>query len=532
MTARRPSKISGAIPIHGPREEEHFRRLLHAFNEDRLEVDADENLREAVDSQTLRVARNLPGEIEIQPLHPALTNYGPVSAANFFRQARANQQPAARRPPAPLRAGLWPRSQKASRSYNGYLSNSCSASAWQHTRLADSPDLLQSFNAEPQNPVALMEVGKSCRHTKEDLIGNGENQLPSRRKGPKRVRRTGARERRDDEENLPQQPQHILHGAVLLRNMRLSRAERRNRGDSSEESLTAREARDRREPAPKLETRSGVFQSTRPLSSDPAHCLMQDWLRETRGDASPRNDGDGPSFVQLRRSTDEEVHSAIDPLRCSPVPQAQRTRTSVGPRHSQPSSPPSDTKARNERIWQDSVGHALLDPGDHEFDTSDDDSTSSRGDSALDHALMDLDPNIPQVSARSHSSSIGDDRTKDTKLAFLEYLKVPTLSPKQEEQAHFLPSKLIMEGDELSAIHQNGFKHEQIAPMNAVEDNLGGGQMELTPLTPGPNFGAMEVDTPEASTLTELDRTERLRATKDSLALGNRAADSTIGKSA
>lgn len=467
MTARRPSRILGDLPNHPPRDEEHFRRLLHAINEDTWED-------EAVDSQVLRFARDVPDETTVPVVHPALTDYGPESAADFFRQARANQQPATQGPPSPLRAGRRPRNLKVSRSGADNLLTDFPSSLRQCGASTDRPDLLKPSEAESkllsESPNTSIGERKPWRRTTEEQLGNNENKVPLRRKGTKRARRTSSRNETNSEENPPQ-PHEIPRGPAPLRNMRLQRAVPVNQDDQGEESHSDRDAQGTREPAASLEASARLNIFDRPAPADLGESSMQGRLQATRGESELRCDDDLVGVNYLLPSTEDDVPSADDQSSPHQMPRTSRSRTAVGCRRSRLSSPPHTSQASGRQSLRDSAFRAVLGQDDHEFEGSDGNFASSGEELTRNHALTGLPPNTSRLAQRSLDRNAERRNNGDIMSPFLGYPAAPTWIAEQQQPFPQPPASTTPHGDPF-ARRQTVFRYEQVSPGSPPQDSV------------------------------------------------------------
>ena len=480
MTARRPSRISAAgVSADVPRYDEQFRRLLDAFNEDRAEHETPESLQETVDARILRFARDLSSETVPQAVHPALTDYGPESAATFFRQARANHPPTRQRSPAPFGARNRPSNKSLSRAQSKTVSKNPILSDRHLVAPSEHPELLKLPDAEHQRssetPVVRTDAGKAWRCTSENPLWVDENQSPSRRKGPKRARRTSNREETDGAENPPQ-IQNIPHGADLLRDMRLRRVTQRNQGDLSEHDQTSLMDQDTREPAENSRAVSRDNSHNRPVSADAGDGSMQDEFQAT-GRGVQAEDGDDVVNA-INRSVanlDPETLPVRDQSRPFQMRRAHYRRTSLCNRRSIFSSPSRSTHARRQ-LLRDRVARALLQPRDHEREGSDNDSISSQDGSILDMGLTVRNPSLRRLIARHLSGSLDGDESEDIIIPFLEYVTAPVSSTEQEEPSS-LPSASTATIAELFLPHHTPFRYEQIAPTKTLGGRRWGEQV-------------------------------------------------------
>jgi hypothetical protein len=469
MTARRPSRISGGVPVDGPRDEEQYRRLLHALNEDGGEHEATGNLQEAVNANALQFARDLTSHTASVAIHPALTDYGPASAATFFRQAHAiHHQPTLQRPPAPLRPGLRPRSARLSRTQSKQLCNDSTPSGWPVAVLGEEPAPIKSPTAENQHPSDTPFVGTDERafgsRPSDDTSWGDENQLPSRKNAPKRARRTSNREGNDNDENPPQ-AHSVPHGATLLRGMRLRRAAQRECEDFNSHQPMIPVDQDT------LEVRAGSRANghDRPISANAAEGSMQDEIRVVGGGVQTGDDDDLSSIIDSSLAdVDAEALPVPDQWRSIRVRRNRSRRTSLGNRRSTLSPPTRSSQARRS-LFRDSVVRALPETQDHELEGSDDDSVSSQDASVLNAGLADADPNTLRRAAQNLHQNGGGNDSQDVAIPFLDYLMAPVLSTEQQETPS-QPSASTPSIVDLST-YQRSFRYEQIAPVSTLDDH-------------------------------------------------------------
>ncbi len=496
MTARRLSRILGDVPVNGPRDEEHFRRLLHTSNEDIGEHEPAEQLQlqEAVNAHLHQFAREDPDETPSVAVHPALTDYGPDSAAIFFRQTRADHCLMLSNPPASLRAGLRPRSGKGSGSQSKQLTND---SLSIHSPIT-GPRKARDHSESPYVPkqrssessTACMEVERSLSRAGEDLLRGDGNQLLSPRQGPKRARRTSHREQNDNEEN-PRQVSSGPHGAALLRDMRLRRAVRRERADLSCHNLMALVDQDTQEPIAEY----------RPVS-----------FTITTDDISPTNACEGSAqceFQMTSRSNqtgdNENGASFIDPSSAAldapdlPIPdrwrpaeahRAHSRRTVLGHRHSTLSPPPQNTQARRQ-FSRDSVFRALLETPDHDIEASDAESVSSQDALVSNARLADANSNIPRRLARNLPRSLEDDNGEDVVTSFVQHPTAPVRSTEQPETLLQSSASTLPRAD-LPPASSRSFRYDQIAPPVFAEDRHQKGWTDLHQPPSAPKYSTEE----------------------------------------
>ncbi len=480
MTARRPSKITSDVPAHASRDEEHFRRLLNGLSEDRWENEPAGSLQDAANAQILRVQRELPDEKADPKIHPTFTDYGPESAANVFRQARPNHQSTSQSPPARLHGETRSRNQKIPRSIQGKFCYDFPVG--RSAALGEGPELLTCPAPDSQrlteSPGASIEARKSWCRTNEDLLESEENKAPLRRKGPKRARRTSTWQGTTNEENATH-PQNAPHGAALLRSMRLRRAAGVTRVQRNEGTLPAWDDENFRASPQTLGTHSWFNMSNRPASADLGLNSMQDWPQETREEAELERDDDLDRVNDLQQSMEAEALSADDHWRPMQVPQAQRSRTSVGCRSSRLSSPPGITQASRRQTLQDSFVRTLVEPGEDEYVGSDGESTSSRED----YSLTDMHPNVIRFGARNISTSVECHNNEGIKPPFSQFLTIRASMTKQQHTS-LQPSVSTALHYDVSAPYRTSFKYEEIAPAKALKDAVqrGGAMSPLRPL--------------------------------------------------
>ena len=464
MTARRLSKISSDI-LNPPSRHERFRRRLNAINEDRWDEDeAGGTLQEALNSELLRFTREVPDETAAPPVvHPALTDYGPDSAANFLRLAPANQQRALQGPTATLRARRRPRNRRVSQMKAGNVSSSLLFPFWKSTGLREGSDLLGSSDAEDKllsyTPGASMDARKSFQRASEQLPGKDESTVALQRTGSKRARRASTRKGKTHEENTPQS-YDIPHGAALLRRIRLRRIEPHNQGDLNEGSSNVWNAQDIREPTTSIGACSRVNRYGRPAYAEPAERPMQAMLQGTgeQGELLWEDDLIGDTCPQT--CMEDDVLSDDDQWSPFRAPQAQPSMNSVRRRRSRPSSPLDTSQASRKQVLHDSNFGAFLEPKEHEYEGSDGDSASSGEGIALNHSLSDLHPNLLRSTRLDLRSRTERHNNEESISPFLGYLTVPT-SFAEQQQSSLQPSASTLFNGDLSPQYQS-LQNEQI----------------------------------------------------------------------
>lgn len=476
MTARRPSRISGGVPVSGPRDEEQFRRLLHTFNEDLAEHEPAEQLQlqEAVNAHLLQFAREDPDKTDAVAVHPALTDYGPVSAATFFRQARADHRPTLPTPPASLRTGLRPRSGKGSGRQFKQLSDEPVPAHSLITAVREHRDYLEPPCVENQRsseiPPACQDIGSPWSRTSQNLLGGDENQLPSRRQGPKRPRRTSNRQQ-SDRDHESWQIASRSYGAALLRDMRLRRAARREREGSSCHDLTSLMNHNTQEPT--RESRSNLLTSTNNsmVSTNTRESSVRDKFQATSGSSQPGDD-DHDDRANLTDSSFATLDAGV-----LPVPDQRRPAegcrahcriNSLGNRRSTLSTPPRNTQARRQFL-RDSVFRALLEDPEQDREASDGGSASSQDALVPNTHLADANANMLQKVTRDLRGRLEDDDSEDMVTPSSQYLTAPVPSIEQQKILS-KPSASTLPRADLSPTCPKSFKYERRASVSLLGD--------------------------------------------------------------
>jgi hypothetical protein len=227
MTARRPSRITGQLSTSGSQDEEHYRELLQAVSDVRWDVEPGDDLRDSLNAQIRRFARDMPDDPAVRPVHPALTDYGPESASRYFQQARANQEANIQQQSVPIpRASLGSRSQKTSPiKAHGRVGETETAARQTRSRNDADPARTSYNEREPISNRLGSPTGarKLWRQASEESSNRDEDPSFSSRKATKRVRRGRDGEQPESPKNIPR-PHTSPTGVTTLRNMRSRRA--------------------------------------------------------------------------------------------------------------------------------------------------------------------------------------------------------------------------------------------------------------------------------------------------------------------
>ena len=412
MTARRPCRILGDLPVQQPQDENQLRRLLHATHHARFEAESAGVHHDDVDSQAFRYARDVPDDMSVLIVHPALTDYGPESAAHFFRQADANQQPVSQEPPSPPpppRAERRPKNKKASRPGADNMPSDFLSPLRQYDTATEHPEFANSAGAKskplPEIWNTLGGAWKPSRPTQRGQLANNENQVPLRRKGTKRARRTSSWNETHDEDNPPQ-PHNIPQNSALLRNMRLRRAGLVNQDDDGGESQSDWDDKD-------TETASNLEAYTRLNVSD---MLASADRGDSRGSAKQGSLGGTKIEIELGSDDDDsdgvehDLHTSMeadvlsmdnDQWRQHQTPSTVRSRAAVDRRRSQFSSSQQASRMSGRQGLRENASGVILEQDDHEYEGLDGDIASSDEDLTRNRALNELHPNRSRPTSRS-----------------------------------------------------------------------------------------------------------------------------------
>lgn len=470
MTARRQSRTSAGVAGQVTQYEDQFRRLLDALNRDWTERQVGGNLQETVGARIRRLARDISNETVSQPLHPALTDYGPDSAATFFRQTRANKPPTRQRSPASPGGRIRPRNDHSFRARSGSLSNSPTPSDRHTGDPREHLELLKSPVAErrhrSQTLAGCTDAEKIWGRTFENSQWDDENLLPSQRKGPKRARRKSNREQAADVENPPQ-THNPPHGAALLRGMRLGSVTQRNQDDLIELNQTNLPSQDGRAPAENSPAVSPVVpradSHNRPVSAEAWDDSMQDGFQATGRHIQAEDDDDAINQIVTSVAcldSERETPLVRDQSRTFQISRSHHRRTSLFSRRSALTSPARSARAHRD-ILGSRIARAFLQRNyEQDFDA---DSTSSQDGSTLDAANASL----RQIIARHLSGSSDGDESEDVMTPFLEHLMV-LMSSTEHKGLSLLPSALTATIAERATPHHTSYRYDQIIPSKTL----------------------------------------------------------------
>jgi hypothetical protein len=455
MTARRPCRILGDLPLHQPRDEDQLRRLLHAIHDERLEAEAAGILHDDVDSQAFRYARDAPDDIPVLIVHPALTDYGPEAAEKFFRQAHTNYQPPSQQLPSPIRAGRRPRNQTTLRLRADDLLSDFPSSLQQYDTAAEHPGFTNPAGTEskplPKAPNTSSGARKLCHPTLGTQLANNENQVPLRRKGTKRARRASTRNQTSGEENPPQQ-HNISQNSALLRNMRLRRAGLVNQDDYGEDSNSDWDDKGTQETAANLEASSWLDEADRLASvdrGDRRESAKQDRLQATKKEIQIGWDDDWDGDLDginhhLQPSTEADMLSTETEEQWSPheMPSAARRRTAADRRRSQLSSRKTTSQMSGRQSLQEIASSALLDQDDREYEGLDGDIANSEEDLSRNYAPNELHSNMSRCTPRSLIRNSERQNNEIIMSPCLSFLAAPILLSGQLTSVPIMPHSI------------------------------------------------------------------------------------------
>jgi hypothetical protein len=412
MTARRPCRILGDLPVQQPQDENQVRRLLHATHHARSEAESAGVHHDDVDSQAFRYARDVPDDMSVLIVHPALTDYGPESAARFFRLADANHQPMSQEPPPPTRSERRPRNQKASRPGADSMLSDFSSPFQQYDTATEHPEFANPARAKskplPEVSNTLSGTRKLSRPTQREQLANDENQVPLRRKGTKRARRTSGWNRTHGEDNPPQ-AHNIPQNSALLRNMRLRRAGLVNEGNDCDDSQSDWDDKDTEtasnlEAYPRLNVCDSLASADRGDRSESAKQGSLEAKKIELEVESVDDDTDGVSH-DLRTNVKADVMSMDDDQsRQHRTPAAARSRAAVDRRRSQLSSSRHASRRPGRQGLRDNASALSLEQNNDENEGLDGGIASSDDDLTRNRVLNELHSNTSRRFNRNTES--------------------------------------------------------------------------------------------------------------------------------
>ena len=493
MTARRPSRISGDIPNPPPRDEEHFQRLL-AMGDDRWEdaaAAAAGNHHDPMDSQAIRFARDLPDETDIPVVHPALTNYGPDSAADFFRQARANQQPPTQGPPSSHLAKRRSRGHKSWLPGRGRLSEEALSTTGQYdtsTEDLDLPNPSQAENKLLSDSFGMLRSTRKLWHRpREELAGNNENSVPSRRKGPKRARRTSIHNERYSEDKP--QPHNSPHSAAVLRSMRFRQAGALHQEDYDEERPSDWDALDIWGATTNVEAYSRGNAFDRLGSADLTKRSVHSLFRGTR-EEDVRENKDLTGVPSLPPNNGDETSSPDHQWSLYQTPRAQRARTGVVNRRSRLPSPPHMSQAYRRQSLRDRAIRTTLEPTDQEYGESDANVNSNEDDLVSGQSFAESSSNIPRSAQRYVGESTSSHDSADCMPSSLPRLMSPNSIAEQRQWLR-RPASTMSDSD-LFGPHQSLFRHDQTNGVSQSPDLIQRSRVLSTERNSTPDLDGLE----------------------------------------
>lgn len=507
MTARRPSRISGDIPKHPPRDEEPLQRLF-AMGNDRWEDAVTGNHHNSMDSQTLRSARDPPDETDIPVVHPALTNYGPDSAADFFRQARANQQPPTQGAPSSHLAKRRSRGHKSRLPGPGRLSEAALSTTGQYDTSTENPDLPLSFQAENKFLSDSFGTPSSTRklwsRSREELAGNNENTVPSRRRGPKRARRTSIHNQRYSDDKP--QPHDSPHSAAVLRSVRFGQAGVLNQEDYDEERPGDWDALDIWGATTNLEaySRSNALGSA-DLTRSPVHNLF----RVTREEDVGENE-DLPGVPHLPPSNGDDTPSADHQWSLRQTSRAQRAKNGVVSRRSRLPSPPPMSQPYRRQSLRDRAIRPTLEPTDQEYRESADNGNSNEDDFVDGQSFAELSSNVPRSAQRNLEESTSSHDDADRMPPSLPH----SLSPNSfaERTKWWRRPASTMSDSDLFGPHQSLLRHDQVKGASQRPNLFQRSRVLSTERNPTPDLDGIEAVMAGSPALRSLCTTDRWRS--------------------
>jgi hypothetical protein len=453
MTARRPCRVLGDLPVHQPQDENQLRRLLHATHHARFEAESAGVHHDDVDSQAFRYARDISDDMSVLIVHPALTDYGPESAANFFRQADANHQPVLQEPPSPPRAERRLKNKKALRPGADDMLSDFSSPLRQYDTATEHPDFANPAGAKSK---PLLEVSstlsgarKLSRPTQRAQLANNENQVPLRRKGTKRARRTSSWNETHGEENLPQ-THNIPQSSALLRNLRLRRAGLVNQDDHGEDSQSDWDDKDtdtasNLEAYPRLSVSHTLASADR---GDRRESAKHGSLEETKTEIGLGSDYDSEGVKHdLQTSMEGDVLSMDDQWSQHQTPSAARSRAAVDRRRSQMSSSQRASRISGRQGLRDNAS-VFLEQDDHEYEGLGDDIASSDEDLIRSRALNELHSNTSRRTARNINRNAERQNLEVEVSPLLEYQGASSSVPTVPHGDLFAPRQTLLSFEE------------------------------------------------------------------------------------
>lgn len=470
MTARRPSRISSSAPTQvGLRDGDELQRVLNDLNDGEAAA-----VLQDLNNRVLPSGVVGADETATPAIHPALTDFGPKSAAKYFRQARTNAHPAIGRPTLSLRAGLRPRNPKSSRCKTAQPSNDLLLPGWQNPgpSINGDLDLYSSENqALPATSSASSDTGKSYRHTDEKLLARERIRWLPRRKNPKRVRRAGAREQTVAETNRPQ-PRNTFYGRFLQGDMYQGRTAQHARHEHADDISAVWEAQDARQGTPDFEIR-GSNGYDMPAYAAQSNDSGQWPLLEPSEDIDPEDDDGLTSGIGPRRTMDSQAVSADGSWRPSQVPGAQRSQTFVGSRPSRLFASSHAMSHFRLPLSEDDVFDMSPEPTKRLSEGSEVTSNSHREDSVTNDELLDMKQMMLQPVASNFDREPPCDEDEGVMLPFLESASKPKTFMEQEGSS-WPPSRTTLVSAASSSFEQSSSHHGATPPSTELEDSSNG----------------------------------------------------------
>jgi hypothetical protein len=398
MTARRPAQTLDCPSFVGRRDAEHLNQLLAAFNNQRGDVEIPWNLRDAVNTLLIRLLSDLPDEGTTRPIHPALTDYGPESAARFFSQAHAI------RPPIAARSAARPLNPQPCRVRPNSNISEASGQAG------------QSLSESSKSSIVSKDSG--CQGH-DPLTKRNERQHSSQRRGSKRLRRASTGGQADHTETLLGS-RGVAQGTSSGSNLFHKRS--RSRHSHFPHKLGSPQFTG--DPYANTSIKKAHQAECKPLDctfNDPGMTLLQYWLQATHQEVVVNPD-DSITFLQDPQDW-ESWPSRCDASQpaCSQEPGVQNKTEHVANDPSIPSISLNGSRESEPQI-----------PSHQEREDSGTESTSSRNGPALSMKTTIAEPRISLTASRGVQSNLGQDLHHDPIFPFhpqsFQYEKIMPLT--------------------------------------------------------------------------------------------------------
>lgn len=422
------------------RNEEHLERLFQAFNTRRGELGAIKNLLDAVDSQLVRFFSDLPDESGLVASHPALTDYGPESAANFFRQAHAK---ANHRPSAAGRSS-YPQSGRDDTDQTDKLE-----------MILPNPN--QKRQISLQTSSSSLETPKVARQPSDLSTGIDGHQLPLTRRGPKRIRRDNSG-RPEDHEESHANPQNEAQNVAIPGAVDTSPAQPWNLHDSHISDVPfCLGLPSAREPAPTIRPSTDASDSS--LPDDPGKDLLRYWLRRTSPKVKLEDKGSPEAPAHRRPRTYGSLRDA-DHDGPGQEPGFQSIQSALNSNQACLFRPVRGVQASNRQTTSD-----------HDCEDSGIDSTDRLDDSAPESCHAGRKRKVLRSTPRRLHSNLELRQNGDVIFPSLDGGSMQTI-PHEQNTTLLRPAIAMVEGDCTSASFKEPFPYQRIMPLNLSKNTL------------------------------------------------------------